>query len=72
MNNVKTIQSYLSLALRREIYWVNSKVDLMDPTLHISRNGGHLSFFIFPLFWCVFKVYDASRGILPKKLEMID
>ena len=37
--------------------------------MHISRNGGHLSFFIFPHFWHVFKACDASRGILPKKVK---
>ena len=38
-------------------------------TVHISRNGGHLSFFIFPHFWYVFKACDASWGILPKKVK---
>ena len=41
----------------------------VNGTVHISRKGGHLSFFIFPHFWHVFKACDASRGILPKKVK---
>ena len=45
------------------------KLMALNCAMHISRNGGHLSFFIFPHFWHVFKACDASRGILPKKVK---
>ena len=37
--------------------------------LHISRNGGHILFFIFPRFWYVCKACNTSRGMLLKKME---
>ena len=54
---------------RRFFESLNALEDLDAQSVHISLNGVHLSFFIFPHFWHVFKACDASRGILPKKVK---